>query len=174
MHRFLGLLVLTLVVGLVPAMADLQPVGDPLALGSWGQRFIADTGTYNAIEIEWVSGFGGGFKLPAISNFSDSSWALTANTAKLAAASGPQHTKDLQFDIDFVANSNVPGVFEFWATMNGTKVDSAVASWNGGAWSFGALNEQPPTIPTPEPTVMLLLGMMGTLGLGVPKLLKRR
>ncbi len=173
MHRILGLLVLALVVGLAPAMADLKPLGLPIEVGSWAQRFLADTGTYDRIEIQWVSGFGDGFEAPAFREFSDPAWQITADsTATSAAASGPSHTKDLQFNIVFLAGITVPGVFHFSALNGTSQVDFAKATWTGSNWSIEAAPGTGVAV-APEPTALLLFGLMAPLGLGIPKLLRR-
>jgi len=53
----------------VQSTLGVQPVGDPIAEGSWGQRFVEDVGSYDHIQMRMVAG--SSFrKLAAITSFS--------------------------------------------------------------------------------------------------------
>ncbi len=171
MHKIVWLFVLAMVVGLTPAMADIQPIDQIFYGSSWGQRFVADIGSYDRMIIQWDSG--SLFEPPAFRNFSTNGWSVNGTDTLSWATSNTVQGPNVQFDILFLGSPVKPTTFKFWA-LNGTQVvDSALATWNGN-WSFASIEGTSPPVSTPEPTLVLLMGVTGTLTLGGSRLLKRR
>jgi len=176
MQRFLGLMVLVLVVGLVPAIADITPIGPPIMNGTdWGQSFgpfPINGATINTIEVEILSGgplagtgvgalascvsSGDGTCTGALPN--DGAWTddTSVDTTTFAENYGTATTL-LDFTIYFApTNNNAPLTFEAWFLDGSTIEEADLFSWSGyppgsGAWAIG---------PVPEPGVLSLLGTM--------------
>lgn len=173
--------VLVALLTIVPAAtANLTPLGDPQPIGSWAQRFEeSGVGSFDLLAVVWVSPATTGFEAPVFRNFTDPSWGNAINTKSVATATGSA-LNWMQFDLAFLPDTNVPISFMFYAFAPGvnTPVDSALASWNGGGWSFRIVQDAmtrtslavQTSIPVPAPAAAGLVA----LGLGLVGWFRRR
>jgi hypothetical protein len=146
----LALLLMIAVIGVFPALADLQPVGDPITIGSWSQNWNLTGYTFDKIAVLMVTP-GATFEAPGLTNFSDPSWSghiVVADVKAVAAgnqilASSPtglgfathfngSDTSNLAFDITFWNGSSA--VFSTEAIWTYTPEHGLVPG--SGAWTF--------------------------------------
>jgi hypothetical protein len=178
MQRFaLRFLILLMVAG-IPALAELAPLGVPMLVGSWAQRFEeSGVGPFNRMEFtmdtpDIV------FATPSMYNFSDSGWSVyfTSSDSRQSAAYGPA-VELLQFDVHFPDSPAVPLAFSFTAWNNDVFLELVNGSWNGSSWTMTTTSEnclapvgppipRPSSVPEPGGTLVILgASMVGLLGM---------
>jgi len=167
MRRFI--LALTLVFTMVGlAAANTIPVGTPGATpGDWSQQFNeSGVGNFDTVVVSMVTA-GVDFAVPGQNGFSDGSYVNTDFGPDYSSATG-NPTNNLNWNINFVPDLNVPLSFNFYAYLNENgvevQVDSANASWNGNGWAIGTATVADPGGSVPEPLTLSLVGL-GLLGL---------
>lgn len=167
MHRIVWLLVLALVVGLVPAMAD-----------TWAFSFtavdstIAGTGTLgvNAGVIDALAGTlvpGGAMTLLAPGAFASNDNVFVGAAPWVTENGFSFQASGMNYNIYYFATSN-----NYIAT--GCPLGDTCVTGDPYGVPSTPINFSASLVPAPEPMTLLLLGMMGTLVLGVPRLLRRK
>jgi hypothetical protein len=153
------------------ARASLVSVGSPIPGNSWAQGFYDSTGANNFdnIAVTWVSGTV--FEPPALRDFLLSDyitpavgWSAPNGNSTSDTASG-NALNYLVFNMNWINTQADPTTFDFYAYNGNVLVDSAQASWTGGAngeWDITS-------IPVPEPTTMIA-GALLLLPLGASTL----
>ena len=68
---------LTMLLATSGAIADMSPVGDPMEIGSWAQRFEeSGVGNFDFMAVQWVSPTSDAFESLTFRNFSTGSWSI--------------------------------------------------------------------------------------------------
>lgn len=169
MRRLMTFCAGALVVGVLPAMADIQAIGEPFLNpslgGSWSQEWeVNNVGSFDQISIQLIAGPGGPLATPPLSFSLDSAWSLASSTATTGSAIGPP-TDDLSFYTNTLGSGSDAVTIDLSVFSGGTQVDSVQATWTSPG------DDSVMVLPLPEPASILL---MGTLLLGVSGLLKRK
>jgi hypothetical protein len=168
MKQFVGFLIgMFLMLCIGTANATVIEIGDTLELGSWGQQFNeTGVGDYNKMEAFMVSS-GDFFEPTGFEDFNQSGWTGSLIDDDYILATGSNQT-NMNFNIHFGGDQSDPLEFVFLAWLDDTLLESALASWNGSAWSFGTYQgnvyDLDRSAPVPEPATMILFGL-GLLGL---------
>jgi hypothetical protein len=171
--KVLMALALAVVVCLPGAAAALTFQGDPFDCGSWAQRFVADVGTYDALEAFMMSP-ATDFEAPGWENFSVTGWTARTPNPDYARGLGPS-SNNVQMDLKFSGSQATPLSFDFFAwsggILTGNIVDSAHCTWNGSGWSFSTALHDPTgqdynRVPICSTWLLLGSGLLGLGGLG--------
>jgi len=182
MNRIALLFLLALVLGLVPAIADIEPVGPPVEGGSWSQLWTQDKASVDQIIVRWLSG-PSTFEPRTFQGFDRPSWTQGYDSPNLSQALSSVSTSSLNFTLHFTGNTGNSIMFNLWELNGGTvqegltfayKADLPGYTDSWGDWKWVAQTNPVPVIPTPEPAALLLLGIMGAVVLGVPRLLREK
>jgi hypothetical protein len=160
------------------ARAELIPIEEPFAVGSWAQRFQeAGIGPFDkmTIAIDQATPTAS-FLDPAFRTLSTSALALidpgwnvvTSTDGKTASVSGAA-VDQLYFDIAFADAIELPVTFDFAAYLGDYLLMTAVVSWNSpehpATWNIVSTEED--IIPVPLPSAgFAAIGTLGLLTLG--------
>jgi len=190
-----------LVLAVAPAtQAGIRPVGDPIRAGSWGQRFVYETGgedmdaftcetardVVNVLAVGIVKG--GPFESPTLRAFDVPQWRLVSESADVwphfaVGATYVNPVDRLCFEIWFGSEPEEPVSFVLAAWRPGEvgSLEAFSLSWSGllgwessdrGVWVVSAASpmDNPLMAPIPAPAAAALAGV----GLGIACLVKRR
>jgi hypothetical protein len=181
MHRFALRFLIVLMVAGIPALAELAPLGVPMLVGSWAQRFEeSGVGPFNRVEFTMDTP-GIVFAMPSMFNFSDSAWSVyyTSSDSRQSAAYGPA-VELLQFDVHFPDSPAVPLAFSFTAWNNDEFLELVNGSWNGSSWTMTTTSEncltprgRPKPLPSSVPEPGGTLVIFGASMAGLLAMLKR-
>ncbi len=162
----------------------IQPVGDPIAGHSWGQRFVYETGGAGAVNVLAVQiTYGGPFESPTLRDFDAPGWRLVRESGgkppSFAVGAGHTNPVDrLGFEVWFESEPDDPVSFVFaaWRPGEVRSLEAFRLSWAGelqSAWDcVWMVDEEPPfdnpLVPAPAAVVL------GGVGLSVVGWFKRR
>jgi hypothetical protein len=157
------------------AFADLTPIGEPVEVGSWTQRFQED-GLYDGVHYDFdllavrvVSG--PSLENPGLINFSVGTWDLVyENPAGTLASAGGSTVGYLQWDFVFSGTTAQPFQLDYAVFAGGTLVGTCGIQWGPG-WSYPSTSWTPTQAEVVPVPAAVLLGMLG-LGVAGIKLRK--
>ena len=152
------------------ASATLISIGDPFNSNSWNQQFNeSGVGNFNFMEAFMISA-DGDFEADGFVSFSSSEWTGKLVSNDYITALSVTAATSLNFYIKFAGDQSNPLTFDFLAWYDGTFLEAARASWNGGGWAIVGITYNPAnyTRSVPEPTTLLLIGA-GLIGLAVAR-----
>jgi len=176
------LLAFVLAVTCLPALANrvfATPVltGVGSAPGDWTPAYFYEgapligpasgPGTFDAVQIEWVSG--SQFQVPAMTGLTPG-WSELYASPTIALATGSE-VSALNLTVNFEGSTPIPTVYDFQAYYNGGCVDDwrmfvdSSGNWSYVSWSKGNFLDPPPPelrlvngVPVPEPVSMIFFG----------------
>lgn len=135
------------------------------ALASWSQGFNeSGVGPFQYMQFELNSG--SPFANPWINEFTDSGWSAAITNPSLITASGSLPSTNLTFNLWFTDPSTNSLSFNFYAFgPDHTLLESVLASWNDGGWSFAAATHGPSAVPIPAAAWLLGSGLIGLVAI---------
>lgn len=151
--------------------ATLEPIGDPIELNSWAQRFTnSEDEVFDLIAVK-MNSVGDSFESVSLYDFVPPSWNLSMESLPpspiISAATGPAVTP-LDLTIKFAGDKDDPLTFTFVAFSGDQLLSSTEMIWSGTGWS-GVAGTWAPTrseldavaIEVPEPATITILALGG-------------